>query len=240
MTTDASPRSTPAPRRAALPRLLCVLPLLMLLAACGNMPVTMSGGLSTPYKVQVNDWVYRNPPAVYVHPEGTPTQPPTGLFVPLRVTQVTSNPLTISRNLSRQIWQVWLSQRAFSTLEYAENATPFLLNESLALARRKGAQLLVGGYITHFLDGGTVGDSAVSMSIEIYDVASGALLWSMTQGGSMEQQKANDFYIFQVQARMPADPVGLILRTLASDMGMEVYNWVYPYANRKGPRGKAF
>ena len=78
------------------------------------------------------------------------------------------------------------------------------------------------------------------MSIEIYDVASGALLWSMTQGGSMEQQKANDFYIFQVQARMPADPVGLILRTLASDMGMEVYNWVYPYANRKGPRGKAF
>ncbi len=98
----------------------------------------------------------------------------------------------------------------------------------------------MGGYITHFLDGGTVGDSAVSMSIEIYDVATGTLLWSMAQGGSMEKQNANNFYIFQVQARMPADPVGLILRTLASDMGMEIYYWLYPYARKKGPGGKAF
>lgn len=232
--------SSPSPASLRPAPLLLVLLMSALLAACGNWPVTASGNLSTPYTFQVNDWVYRNPPAIYVHPEGTPADPPRGLFVPLRVTQVTSNPATISRNLSRQVWQVWLSQRAFSTLEYDENATPFLLSESLALARRKGAQLLVGGYITHFLDGGTVGDSAVSMAIEIYDVATGVLLWSMAQGGSMDQQYANNFYIFQVQARMPADPVGLILRTLASDMGMEVYYWVYPYARNKSGGGKAF
>ena len=81
--------------------------------------------------------------------------------------------------LSRQIWQVWLSLNAFQTLEYAAEVGPYEPESALALARRRGADLVVGGYINHYLDGGSGGTSSLSLSMEIYDARSGVLLWSM-------------------------------------------------------------
>lgn len=240
--------------RRALARssaLVLVLATLMpLLPSCAsNTPesmggVSLTGDFANPYQVQINQWVRRNPPTIYVHPNISPNQAPRALFVPLRITQDMNNRLSIGNNISRQIWQVWLGQQAFSVLEYVDNGRPYSPQEALRLGRERGAELVVGGYITHFMDGSAYGDSSVSLSMEVYEVATGNLLWSMAQGAIMEKQAANDFYVFKINSRMPADPVSLIVRTLADDMGKPLLYWVRPDARPKGysiwPQGKAF
>lgn len=240
---------TVLPRRSAsISLLLCLCSLFPLVGGCGNAPASLgglsvSGDFANPYQIQIDQWVRRNPPALYVQPNISPNHAPRALFVPLRITQDMNNRLSIGNNISRQIWQVWLSQQAFSVLEYVDTGRPYRPQEALALARQRGAELVVGGYITHFMDGSSYGDSTVSLAIEIYEVATGTLLWSMAQGATMEKQASNDFYVFKLNSRMPADPVSLIVRTLADDMGKPVLYWVHPDARPEGfklPQGKAF
>lgn len=224
--------------------------LVPLLPSCASNSPDSLGGLSltgdfaNPYQVQINQWVRRNPPTIYVHPNISPNHAPRALFVPLRITQDMNNRLSIGNNISRQVWQIWLSQQAFSVLEYADTGRPYTPQDALRLGRERGAELVVGGYITHFMDGSSYGDSSVSLSLEVYEVATGTLLWSMAQGAVMEKQAANDFYVFKINSRMPTDPVGLIVRTLADDMGKPLLYWVRPDAKPKGysifPQGKAF
>ena len=221
---------------------LCALALL--LCGCGkNVTVGLNGEMATPYHVQYDQSAEVKPPAVYVRPVSAPAGPPTALFVPLRVTQSANNIQALSRNISRQIWQIWLSQRAFSTLEYDDATVPYRAVDALGLARRRGAQLLVGGSIAHVMDGGGNGDSSLSVVIEVYDVATGTMLWQIAQGGQLNKKQASDFFLVGVQARMPEDPLGVLIRKIGYDTGMEIYNWVYPHAAKKQgwlPEGKAF
>lgn len=233
-----------AGRRSFLPPLL---PLVLLLAVaqslaagCATRPddsrssISLAGDFSTPVQIQIDNFVRRQPPAVYVSPRQPIDHRPRALFVPLRAVQQIGNAVTFSDMLSRQIWQIWLSLNAFEALEYDPNAGPYDPKRALALARRQGAELLVGGYINHYMDGGTGGDSSLSLAIEIYDVKSGVLLWSMAQGGLMEARQVHDFYLFSIKERNPADPSGFIARSLAWDMGREVLFWVDPSARGRG------
>ena len=192
--------------------------------------VTLTGDLSTPIQIQTDNFVRRQPPVAYVSPTAPLGHRPKAIFVPLRMVQQTTNAVTFSDLLSRQIWQVWLSLGAFQTLEYAPWAGPFERERALAIARQQGAELLVGGYINHFIDGGSGGESSVSLSMEVYDVKTGNLLWSLAEGGSMEARKTHDFYLFSITERNPADPSGLITRSLAWDMGRLILSWVDPTA----------
>ncbi|MDE5879809.1 MAG: hypothetical protein K2G99_07305 [Desulfovibrio sp.] len=225
-----------------------VLPLLAVLlglaaSGCAKSPddsrsaVTLTGDLSTPIQIQTDNFVRRQPPVAYVSPVGPLGHRPRALFVPLRMVQQTTNAVTFSDLLSRQIWQVWLSLGALETLEYAPWAGPFERERALAIARQQGAELLVGGYINHFMDGGSGGESSVSLSMEVYDVKTGALLWSLAEGGSMEARKVHDFYLFSITERNPADPSGLITRSLAWDMGRLILSWVDPTAVQ--PQGES-
>lgn len=190
--------------------------------------ISLTGDFSAPFQILTDNFVRRQPPAVYVQPQAPIGHRPRALFVPLRAVQQIGNAVTFSDLLSRQIWQVWLSQGAFQTLEYAPQAGPFDRNRALALARQKGAEVLVGGVINHYMDGGSGGESSVSLGIEIYDVKTGNLIWSLAQGGLMDKQKKHDFYLFTITERNPADPSGLITRSLAWDMGNLVKKWVNP------------
>ena len=215
---------------------LLVLSLGMSVLGCAKSPddsrsaVTLTGDLSTPIQIQTDNFVRRQPPVAYVSPTAPLGHRPTALFVPLRMVQQTTNAVTFSDLLSRQIWQVWLSLGAFQTLEYAPWAGPFERERALAIARQQGAELLVGGYINHFMDGGSGGESSVSLSMEVYDVKTGTLLWSLAEGGSMDARKVHDFYLFSITERNPADPSGLITRSLAWDMGRLILGWVDPTA----------
>ncbi len=225
---------------------LLIIPILLTtllsLTGCSNTSMISHGEMATPYHVSYDAAVVVSPIRVYVQPNISPAEPLRGLFVPLRFTQNISQHLSISRSVSRQLWQVWLAQQSFEALEYDERIVPHHVEDALALARARGANVLVGGYITHYLDGGTVGDSQVSIQIEVYEVATGTLLWSMGQGGSLDKQQAQDYFLVGVQARMPADPVGLTARSLAYDMGVKIAHWAKPYSPRKhdSSGGQAF
>jgi hypothetical protein len=211
--------------RLCLALLFCSL----LLSSCSttNPRVNMTGDAATPLQVQLNNWVRRQEPQIYVRPDISPSSAPTALMVPLRITQEIRDPVSLSRNLSRTFWQAWLARRPFSVLEYAHDALPYEPGRALALGKRKGADLVVGGYITHYLDGGHTGSSSVSISIEIWECATGNLLWSLAHAGLLEKQSAHDFYLFQIRTRLPADPPAVILQLLAEEMGKIVSDWAH-------------
>ena len=210
--------------------------LLFLLFSCStsNPRVNVTGDAATPLQIQLNNWVRRQPPQVYVHPNISPTAPPTALMVPLRVTQEIREPVTLSRNLSRVFWQTWLNQQTFSVLEYADDAQPYDPVRAMTLGRQRGADLVVGGYITHYLDGGHTGTSSVSVSIEIWETATGNLLWSLAQAGFLESQSMHDFYLFQVRTRQPMDPPAAILQLLAAETGQIIHGWSHNAPPERG------
>lgn len=216
---------------SSLCRACAAICLLAVLCGCASRPddsistFTMTGDFATPFQIVVDNFVRRQPPAIYVQPRAPLGHRPRALFVPLRAVQKVGDAVTFSDMLSRQIWQIWLSQHGFETLEYAPQAGPFDLSRAMALARRKGAEVLVSGYINHYMDGGTGGESSVSINMEIYDVRTGTMLWSLAQGGMMEPRKVHDFYLFSIKERNPLDPSGLIVRSLAWDMGNVVLSW---------------
>ncbi|MDR1658907.1 MAG: hypothetical protein LBR94_01015 [Desulfovibrio sp.] len=201
------------------------------LAACAREPsdtagfISLAGDFSTPFQIHIDNFVRRQPPAVYISPRGRLDRKPRALFVPLRFTQQVSSPVSFSDMVSRQVWQIWLSLEGFDVLEYAPEQGPFERHRSSALARARGAEYLVGGYINHYLDGGSGGESSVSLAVEIYEVRTGNLVWSLAQGGLMEARQVHDFYLFSIKERIPADPAGLVTRALAYDMGRKVASW---------------
>lgn len=226
--------------RRALDGALLLMPLLLVLAGgCATPPddsrstVNVTGDFGTPLQFQINNFVRRQPPAVYVAPQQALGRRPRAVFVPLRTMQQIADPGSFSHMFSRQIWQVWLSLNAFQSLEYVANAGPYEPSRAIALARRQGAEFVVGGYITHYLDGGSGGTSSLSLAMEVYDARSGVLLWSMAQGGIMEARQVHDFYLFSIKERNPGDPAGFIARSLAWDMGREVLAWVDPNSREK-------
>jgi hypothetical protein len=212
----------------------CAVCALALLWGCARDPrdtrsrFSLAGDFGAPFQVQVDNFVRRQEPMVQVHPMQDASHRPTALFVPLRTLQQISDPVSFSDMVSRQFWQSWLEQGAFATLEYWPDGGPFDQRRSLEAARRKGAELLVGGYVRQYIDGGSGGDSSMSLSIEIYDVGSGTMIWSLAQAGMMEGRQVHDFHLFTLRERNPVDPTGLIIRTLARDMGELVAAWVDP------------
>lgn len=224
-----------------LPVLLLLLLALPLLYACASPPkIAADGDIPSGPTFLVDDWVRRGHPQVNVRAQNTPRQAPTALFVPLRLTQPTEKARTVGNSISRQVWQAWLQQQVFPVIEFADNAPPYRADLAMQMARAKGAQVVIGGYITQLLDGGTAGDSRLSLQLEIYNVETGDLIWSMAHAGIMERQFTNDFILFAIKARMPSDPLAAITMTLARDMGDEVRGWLYPPPPKTRSNAPAF
>lgn len=215
--------------------LLCVMQLLILGAAgCDLNPTgralrdTININSSGQAEIVLDNWVNTSSIQVYVYPQSPPIEPTKVLFVPFRMTQQIENFLTIGNNISRIIWQNWLQNNIFSTLEFLQTGMAFRSDTALAVAKQKGANLVVGGYITDFIDGGLSGDTRVSIAIEIYDVPTGNLIWSLAQAGSMQAGRVNDYIIFATKTRMPTNPSAAVISILAEDMGKKVKEWTNP------------
>lgn len=214
--------------------LLCVIQLCILGTACDLTPTgkalrnTIHINSYGQAEVILDNWINTSQIQVYVYPQSPPVEPTKVLFVPFRVTQQMENFLTVGNNISRIIWQNWLQNNIFSTLEFLQNGTAFRPDVSLTIAKQKGANLVVGGYITDFIDGGLSGDTRVSIAIEIYDVSTGNLIWSLAQAGSMQATSVNDFIIFATKTRMPTNPSTAVINLLAEDMGKKIKEWTNP------------
>ena len=192
-------------------------------AVTSNVNFSLSGERA----VYWDEWVRKGTPQIFVSPDRAPEKPPTALFMPLRLTQKMEHANSVGYNLSRIVWQTWLQNGTLPAIEFAEGAPPYRSDLALAYARGRNADLVIGGTINYYKDGGTVSDSAVSLSLEIYDVKSGHMLWSFGQAALMQAGKVNDFLLFAVKSRMPADPATACLTAAASDLSRMVRAWAY-------------
>ncbi len=204
---------------------------LLLLGGCGKQMREFNESADFDLAAQptfyVDDWVRKGPPQVFVHPDISPASPPKAIFMPLRLIQRTENAKAVGMNISRYVWQTWLQEKALPTIEFADNAPPFRLDMALAYARHRNADILIGGTINHYFDGGTVGDSSVSIALELYDVKSGTLMWSFGQSAAMQVGKVNDYLLFAVKTRLPADPAAACIMASAKDLAVLVRSWAY-------------
>ena len=203
-----------------------------LLAGCSTqagqtVKTNVDVGANRPLTLYWDEWVRKGAPQIFVSPDRPPENPPTAVFMPLRLTQQMEHANSIGYNLSRVVWQTWLQVGALPTIEFAEGAPPYRRDLALAYAKQRGADLAIGGTITYYKDGGTVGDSGVSLSLEIYDVRSGNLIWSFGQAAVMQSSKVNDFIIFSTRTRVPTDPVTTCLMASAADLAQMVRHWAY-------------
>ncbi|EGY24351.1 hypothetical protein DA2_3429 [Desulfovibrio sp. A2] len=237
------PTSPARARRLAarLALLLLLAALLPLAASCSGPPKAgVNIDLASQPPFYMDDWVRRGNPQVSVRPTTPPNRPLTALFVPFRVTQQMDKPSYVGLEVSRQIWQTWLSEKVFPVIEFAETATPYRRDVAMQLAAQRGAQLLIGGYVSHYVNGGTSGDSKLSVSMEIWDMNTGQMIWAMGHAGVMEHQFANDFLLFSAKSRMPSDPMWAIIQTVSWDMAQEVKLWINPPAPRGLSKEPAF
>lgn len=237
---SVTPRGQRA-RHAARRPLLVLLLLLPLVMSCSGPPKAgVYIDLASQPIFYMDDWVRRGNPQVSVRPATPPNRRLTALFVPFRVTQQMEKPGVVGLEVSRQIWQTWLSEKVFPVIEFAENATPYRRDLAMQMAALRGAQLLVGGYVTHYVNGGTSGDSKLSVSLEIWDVNTGQMIWAMGHAGVMEHQFANDFILFSAKARKPSDPMWAVTQTVSWDMAQEIKLWIDPPAPKGLSKEPAF
>lgn len=172
-----------------------------------------------------DQWVQRNPPEVHVQPAVMGGASPKVLFVPFRVTQSIDNPTIIGYSTARTLWQTWLTMQIFPVMEFSGDDTPYRRDRAVALARARGADMVVGGFVTYILAGGTVGPSQIAVQVEAHDTHTGQLVWSMAQSGLIPAERVTDYFLFSTKTRTPSDPLHAIVQAMASDMGRLMQDW---------------
>lgn len=219
----------------------CILCLALIVPAfisgCATINEDVSFDLASQPVIYKDQWARRQAPLVYVHPIENTDMELTALFMPFRVTQPISDPEMIGYSQGRTVWQTWLSKRLFSIMEFDGDHGPYRRDIAINLARQKGADLAIGGFVTHYFAGGSDADSQVALQVEIYDAASGQLIWSMAQSALMPARKVNDYIIFATETRGPSDPMFALAKAMADDMGDIVAKWVPAPENATKPVG---
>lgn len=150
---------------------------------------------------------------------------PTALFVPLGLVQSSLDHLPISYGVSRILWQQFLGEQTFTVLELANTPPPYRVDLAIPMARAMGANYLIGGYITHFFDGGSSGDSKIALQFEIYDTQTGALMWSIDQTGVLPKETDRDNVFFKVKNRMPVDAMSTLIAAMGKDIATYLHYW---------------
>lgn len=222
-------RSIPLALKAAL-----LLAPVLFLTACAVSP-----DLAQPPTVYVDEFVHRDFfPQSTVTPASKPMVPQTALFFPLANRLGMRDAAHVSKELSRVFWGRWLNLKVFDTLPFAENEPWKDPAAAVARARAAGFDLAVGGEFTYLLFGGSTGTSTVALRLDIYDAASGELLWSMAHAGTMSADLTRDYFILAVKNRLPAEPVTAIVSALAEDLGKPVrdWNWFEDLERKKHPK----
>ena len=189
--------------------------------------VNMDIGSGTIYKYE---WVERNPPEVHVYPAEAPSEAPTALLVPFKMMQAMPphEGEYIAQEVTRTFWQTWIKEEMLPVIEYDTSKDLYSLNRALAAAKIKGADLLITGQINYFISGGSAGFTQVAVRVEIYDVPSATMLWSIVHGGNISVKETRDYVFFDAESKVPADPVYAVCRVLAWDIAALVKDWISP------------
>jgi OOP family OmpA-OmpF porin len=192
-----------------------------LFAGCGNLH-TRVVNQSTWY---MDAPVQRSNLMVYIKPQSRHHRPLSALFFPLRVTQDSQDTNFLGRQCGKLMWQVWTSKEVFHSQAYDENLFMRSPRYAAAEARRRGADLAVVGYVPYLLAGGTAGNSAVSIQLQILDARTGDTLISLEESASLNNVIQDDYIFWLRKTRLPDSPIYVAVSTIAEDMALPVKTW---------------
>ncbi|MDE7469615.1 MAG: hypothetical protein K2M30_04950 [Desulfovibrionaceae bacterium] len=206
--------------------LRCVLlvAFVVILGGCG-VRVDVIADASGPMLIKDTIQVKTSELQVSIRPSSAPKEEPRVVIVPIRMMHPIENAIDISKSITWEIWNVILQNEVFTHVEYASNKGVTSLQEALAYAREKQATVLITGVSNSFLDGGSVGTSRVALNLQMYDVSTGALLWSLHQSGELQARERMDYVVLQRQPVLPQNPIGTIIATLTYNMVQPVKLW---------------
>ena len=153
-----------------------------------------------------------------VTPESMPGEGLRALILPFAVRQGGAVRKDVGRELGDIFRQAWQESRLFAALEY-DSAQPWPgLNQALALARAKGANILITGNVSQFFEGGGTGRTSIGATVEIHWVPTSTLIWSAAQSAMMEGQPDKDYVVVRTARRLPEHPTYAVMRGLAVSM----------------------
>lgn len=189
-------------------------------------PVGFTPELNWNSKLMWDEWVRRGDLRISVYPQTPPLSEPTALFFPfLPTVSLPDDPLETGTAVAKIFWQEWLSGAPFSILEFQEMKTSYTADYAVSIARNRGATFAVTGQLTDFEDGGSVSGARVGVKLNIYDTATGALIWSMDQFAYMQKDQTRDYILFKAEMRLPSDPLWVTTAALAQTMKAPVAQW---------------
>ena len=227
--TNAHNKSVQKQRRGIADLVIAfVLVVPVFISGCASMNDNVRFDLASQPRVYRDQWVRKSEPLVHVQPAERVDGQLTAVFVPFRVTQPISDPEMIGYTQARIIWQTWLAKRVFSVMEFDAANGPFRRDRAVALARAKGADLAIGGFVTYYNAGGSEAESQIALQVEIYDAASGQLIWSIAQSALMPARTVNDYIFFATETRSPTDPMYALTRAIAEDLAELFSRWISP------------
>lgn len=181
------------------------------------------------HKVVIDQRVTTSPLHVYVKPRTAPARGLVAVFIPFRVTQNLEQPRLIGEQVMGGLRQVWMEKELFATQVMISDAFYHSQADACRLGREKGADIVISGEISHYLDGGSNSDTSISLRVDVMDAASGEMLWSLAQAGRMERVLTEDYIWFRRTYRMPESAVAAIVRRIAENMAIPVLEWSNRY-----------
>ena len=149
------------------------------------------------------------------------SMPDTGyraLILPFALRQDIAVRKDLGREMADIFRRAWLQKRVFGTMEFDPSRPWPGLDEALALARAKGANILVTGNVSQFYEGGGTGRTSIGVTAEVHWVPDGTLIWSAAQAAAMEAGPAKDYVVVRSSTRLPEHPTYAVMRALALSM----------------------
>ena len=171
--------------------------------------------------------VDRSAPEIHIYPVDGALFPPNALMLPFPVTQALGprEAEPMSKGLTKILWQALVKEEAFPVVEYAENNPIYNQAQALGLARFKNADILITGTIPYVIAGGTGGLNQVTVQLNVYDVPTGELLWSIVHSGVLDAKPTQDYIFFKQKSKLPADPLYVTTMAVGSDLGKILHRW---------------
>lgn len=140
------------------------------------------------------------------------------LILPFALRQDIAVRKDVGREMADIFRLAWLERQVFPVLEFDSVEAWPGLDRALALARAKGANILVSGNLSQFYEGSRSSRTSVGLTVEVHWVPDGSLLWSAAQAAAMEGAPDKDFALVRSVRRLPEHPTYAVMRGLAGSM----------------------
>ncbi|WP_277752581.1 OmpA family protein [Pseudodesulfovibrio senegalensis] len=188
-------------------------------------------------KVYTDAPLHKSKVVMSAQPRGRQLQPLTALFLPFYMQEPTPDYQLLGDQIGGLFYENWRARQMFPIFEFAAGQTFRGRNNAIAMARSRGADLVVVGFVPHMISGSNLGDTDISLQVKIYETRTGALLFDMAQAGRIEFRGSRDWIVVSHEQRMPSSPLFKLVRSMADDMAVPVQSWLptpgtpLPYAN---------